>query len=473
MLIFAPRLLLPLLVIIGLRLSPRPIGLQQSLYAASVAQRRGWHDIESAALQRIAGYQPWRTGIWERMGVAAFAAGDLDTAQIAFGESEQRGDLTEQGRLAYGEVYWQQGNHDKALHTWRPLFERGQAEVGLFERAAQARRTGGQRQELAEILHLWMRAHPAMARPAYELAILSLPEDPHSALAYLRAANRQDAALRTRTFQLEQALQRAVSADPDAYLQALLGRALAAMGEWSAAERAFESATRLNAGYAEAWAFLGEARQQNGGDGRAAIEMALELDLQSVAARTLAALFWRRAGDAQAGLAYLEDLAADFPRQGIWQVEIAHTLAEMGEYDQALDHLQRATAIEPGRAELWRLLGQFCVDNRLHIREIGLPAARKALSLAPANADMYDLMGLALLQLADVVGAERFLHRALQIDPLHASAHLHLGQLYLNQDKYVQAAAHLRQALVSANENHPKVATLAARLLAQYGFAGH
>ncbi|HSV86714.1 MAG TPA: tetratricopeptide repeat protein, partial [Levilinea sp.] len=380
--------------------------------------------------------------------------------------------LSINGRVAFGEVYWRQADFDTAMKTWQPLFERGQAEVWLFERAAEFRRAAGDRQALAEILQMWAAAYPTMAEPAYELAILLLPDDPESSKTFLRAASRQDAALRGHIFTLEQALERAATEEITAYGQVLVGRTLASLGEWEAAERTFELATQMNSEYAEAWAFLAEARQQNGSDGQAAIEKALAADPQSIAARTLAALFWRRAGDRETGLAYLQDLAADFPQQGVWQVEIAHTLAEMGKYDQALDHLHLATTVEPVNAEFWYILGRFCVDNRLHVREIGLPAARHALSLALANPDMHDLMGLVLLRLEDEIGAERFLRRALQINPAHASAHLHLGQLYLNHHKYLKAAVHLRQARDSAGENQAGVGIIAARLLEQYGLAG-
>jgi cytochrome c-type biogenesis protein CcmH/NrfG len=74
--------------------------------------------------------------------------------------------------------------------------------------------------------------------------------------------------------------------------------------------------------------------------------------------------------------------------------------------------------VEPNNGEFWRILGRFCVDNYLAVRETALPAARQALTLAPANPDMLDLMGLVLLQLEDETGAERFLQRALEINPV-------------------------------------------------------
>jgi tetratricopeptide (TPR) repeat protein len=466
------RLLLPLLVVVGLRLSPRPLALDHALSAANIAHERQWHAIEATALQRIAAYQPWRAGLWERIGVAALAAGELEAALAAFQQAEVRADLSLSGFIAYGETFWQLGHEEAALKTWMPLLERGQADMGLYRRAADHWRAAANRDALEQVLRLWVSAFPTVAQPAYELGILLLPESPEAARQYLALAGSSDARLKGRTYVLEQTLAKAESEINPAYGQVLLGRTLAGIGEWTAAERTFALAVQIAPDYAEAWAFLAEARQQTGGDGLAALEAALAADQHSIAARTLAALYWRRIGEPETGLVLLQALADEHPEQGMWQVEMANTLAEMGKYDDAIVHLQRAVAIEPNNAEFWRILGRFCVDNYLGVRETALPAARQALTLAPANPDMLDLMGLVLLQLEDETGAERFLQRALEINPTHAGAHLHLGQLYLNQAKLPQASAHLRQARDNAGESQAAVGIIAVRLLEQYGFHG-
>jgi tetratricopeptide (TPR) repeat protein len=464
------RLLLPPLIVIGLSLSPRPTVLDLAYSAAHTARQRGWTTYEVGALQQIAEYQPWLPGLWERMGVEALASDQLDIAVHAFQQAEQQVDLSVPARVAYGEALWQRGDHEAAIAVWMPLFVSGQAEAWLFDRAAIHQRSAGERAMLLEVLRMWSAAHPGSAAAEYELGVLLLPEEPDEALQVLQKAGRSDPDLRGVTYPLEQAIKTAAGEQNSAYGQVLLGRALASSGEWAAAERTFAYATQIEPGYAEAWAFLAEARQWIGKDGQDEITAALSADPHSVSARTLAALYWRRAGIPEKGLVYLEALAAEFPEQGLWQVEMAYTLAEMGKQDLALVHLQEAVLIEPGKAEYWRLLGRFCVDNYLEVREIGLPAARQALSLAPANPDMLDLMGLVLLQLGDEIGAERFLQRALQMNPVHAGAHLHLGQLYLNQANVKQAASHLRQARDSAGKNQPEIAIIATRLLEQYGF---
>jgi protein O-GlcNAc transferase len=238
--------------------------------------------------------------------------------------------------------------YEAALDQWTAVMEDGQAEAWLYERAADYWRTAGDQMALIEVLRNWVKAFPSAPHPAYELAILLLPEFPIEASQHLRQADRNDSTLKEQIYTIEQGLAKAASEPDQAYGQVLLGQALAAAGEWPAAVRSFDRAVQLDPAYSEAWAFLAEAQQQTGGDGRDEIEMALAADPQSVAARTLAALYWRRAGQPETALIYLEELAKENPAQGMWQVEIAATMAEMGKYEQAMISLKRAVEIEPG-----------------------------------------------------------------------------------------------------------------------------
>jgi tetratricopeptide (TPR) repeat protein len=456
------------LVVLGLRLSPRPLALDQALYAAELAQERGWHTEEAGALTQVVAYQPWRNGLWERIGTAELAAGQPERAIRAFAQAEARQELSDSGRANSGDAHWQIGELEDALRIWSPLLTSGQAQDELYHRAAGYWREAEDRTALTNVLCAWVAACPNTTTPAaYELGILLLPEMSEEARRYLRLAARDDPALRARIYTIEQAIEQAASEEYGAYGQVLLGRALAAAGEWQAAVRTLELAVVSDPDYAEAWAFLAEAQQQTGVDGQAAIQAALTADPDSVAARTLAALYWRRMGQPEEGLAFLESLSRQYPDQGLWQIELSSTMAEMGKYDLALDYLQRAVVLEPENAEYWRILGRFCVDNHLEVRDTALPAARQALLLAPANPNMLDLMGLVLMQLEDEHGAERFLQQAIQMDPAHAAAHLHLGQLYLNRSNHTLAIHHLLQAR-DIGGSSPEVPIIAARLLERY-----
>ena len=69
--------------------------------------------------------------------------------------------------------------------------------------------------------------------------------------------------------------------------------------------------------------------------------------------------------------------------------------------------------------------------------------------------------------LGDMAEAERFYLRALQANPDYALAHLHLGQVYLQEHQFQLAYQHLRKAL-DLSKNQPEIQSMVQRLLHQY-----
>ena len=113
------------------------------------------------------------------------------------------------------------------------------------------------------------------------------------------------------------------------------------------------------------------------------------------------------------------------------------------------------------------MMAQFCVDNELQIREIGLPAARQAVDLAPEDAANLDILGQVMSALQDEISAERFLQQAIDKDLDFAPARLHLAQLYLRQGRLDWARYHLALAARPVGQAS-EANMLAQRLLARY-----
>jgi Flp pilus assembly protein TadD len=66
---------------------------------------------------------------------------------------------------------------------------------------------------------------------------------------------------------------------------------------------------------------------------------------------------------------------------------------------------------------------------------VGVPAAEQAVILAKDDSVSQDLLGWLLLLDKRYPEAERHLSLALKLDPKNASAHLHLGMLYLETNQ--------------------------------------
>jgi tetratricopeptide (TPR) repeat protein len=226
-------------------------------------------------------------------------------------------------------------------------------------------------------------------------------------------------------------------------------------------------AETLNPSYAEAWAFSSEARQQLKQDGLPDLEQALALSPKSAALQALAGLYYRRKGDSQQALQHFMAAAEAEPQRGIWQVEIGSSYADLHNTQKGLEYYQKATGLEPENASIWRLVAQYCLIHDLSVREAGLPAARQAAALAPEDPASADLMGQVMLALGDQASAERFLQQSLEKNADYPAAYLHLGQLYLQQNRLDLAEYSLARAARHVGEDAESI-LLAQRLLARY-----
>jgi tetratricopeptide (TPR) repeat protein len=137
-----------------------------------------------------------------------------------------------------------------------------------------------------------------------------------------------------------------ISKDP-AFQLVASGRALASIGEWELAGFAFEKATRLNPNYAEAWAFLGEARRQTGLDGLQELQKAVHLDSQSLLANTLLGLYWQQSGRLDLALVYLDAAARQTQTIRSCKWQSAGCSPNGGNLQAALRRYQRAAEANP------------------------------------------------------------------------------------------------------------------------------
>jgi tetratricopeptide (TPR) repeat protein len=255
--------------------------------------------------------------------------------------------------------------------------------------------------------------------------------------------------------------------EPDPALKSLaIGRILGALDEWELAAEVFGQAVQADVNLAEGWAFLGEAKQQLGQEGRVEIELALKLKPQSTLVLAVQALYWQRQGRPELALVALSRAAELEPANPAWQAALGNSAALMTDLPLALEYFRAAVRLEPNNPLYWRALGDFCVRYDIHLEDAGLPAARQAYLLAPDDPKTLDLLGAVYMGLEDLDSAERFFQRAVQAAPALVSAQLHLGQLYIQKGNNDKAAPYL-EWVVSHAPGTPS-AEVAQRLLEQY-----
>ena len=446
-LILGIKLLLPLLLAVLLNLSPQAGVIRKALHDAQIVETRGQPEAAADQFQQAALYLPWRGDLLEQLGEQRLMAEQYVGAAEAFQKAWALDEISDDGLEKLARTHLALEEDSGAIRAWQARVERGGAGEEIILALAAAQRRQGDMPGAADTLRAWQGQNPEDARSAYRLGLHWMLVSPEKAEAMLALASELDLAYETQSSGLIQGLQAALKEEDEAYRAMLLGRALGRADEWELAEIAFDGVVELSPAYAEGWAMLGESRQQLGQDGLAALEEAQELAPDSVLVRSLWALYWRRQGEPQVALGIYRRLAVEEPEQAAWQAEIGHSLSEMGDILSALPYYQEAASLAGDDPLYWQLLTRFSIENGIEARETGLPAARMALLLQPEDPTTLDLMGWTMMYFHDWPSAERFLQQAIQHDATFVSAHLHLGQLYVQTGQYKEAKKHLLQAV--------------------------
>jgi tetratricopeptide (TPR) repeat protein len=437
------------ILIAVLGLAARPHAVEEAMQQARLAVENGNPEAAAARLGQVIEFYPWRTDLILLAGHYALQGGNHQEAIQYLERAAQQGGLAAEDLLALGDAYLALGDTAAALQAWERIPVEERLTTGYYERMAVYHREQGDYASTAADLKALLQVRPNDATLYYQLGLLMAVQAPEAALAYLSQAAEINPALAPQTQELISEINTARLFDEPAYSFLKVGQELASLGEWELAAEACKKALESRPDYAEAWAFLGEARQHletSPQAGLEELEQALSLDGSSISANTFMGLYWQRQNDYEKALEYLQKAAEVDPQNPVLQVEIGNTLAEMGDMPTAQMYFEKATTLAPEDAMYWRLLAQFSLQHQIQVHELALPAARQAIILAPEDAKSLDVMGQTLLLLGDLLNAERFLLRAVQADANYPPARLHLGIVYLNLGKTEAGVDQLRLA---------------------------
>jgi tetratricopeptide (TPR) repeat protein len=390
---------------------------------------------------RAAQFLPWRSDLWEKAGIAAGQGGDYSEAIAYLKRAPQ---LSEQGWSVLAYSYIASRDLPSALNAYQQGL-RFHDSASLY--AGLAYIYHQQKNWIAELnaLKNQIRLDAGDGYAHYRSGLLMTFLEPGQALSELMLASSLDPETDSAVQTLRSALNiSATQPDPSSQL-VTIGRALGLVQQWDLSIAAFEKAISLNAKNAEAWAWLGEAKQQMGQDGSVELDRAVVLDQTSITVRALRGLYWNRQKKYSQMLAeYL--LAAQYdPANPAWQAEIGNAYFKGGDIAAALKAYQHATELAPDDSTYWRLLAVFCAENGVHVEDVGLPAAQKAVELAPDDPFALDALGWSYFSSGRFANAGQILLDLIKRFPNHLPAHIHLAMNYLAQDNRAAAFNELTQ----------------------------
>ncbi len=454
-----------LLLIAAAIISPVLYSGYSDLYSAQTAMAENKYKDAARLFELAAQRLFWRDDLWEQAGLATYFQANYSGAIHLLEIARTKQSLSPRGWETLGLAYWNNNDHKKALAIWQQGSQTFPNDVPLYDHLAIAyRENGNYVSEQAVLVKRLSLASDANAH--YQLGLLLTLSDTQRALHELTAASSLDP-------QFDSAVQtlRAAIAVSDIESNAAsrfvdIGRGLGLVDEWGLAEKAFEQAVSADAQNAEAWAWLGEAKQHNGLNGSDDLNRALALNTNDAIVHALRGLYWNRQGNyAQAISEYIQATQIE-PNNPAWQASIGDAYARKGDLVSALAAYQKATQIAPNDATYWRLLAMFCSDNNIYILDIGLPAAKQAAQLAPKDPQTLDVLGWSYSNAGLLYNAEQNLKQAIKLAPNLAIAHLHLAENYLRQGNNTSALNELN--LTVQLDKNGTSGQLAAQILKQY-----
>jgi tetratricopeptide (TPR) repeat protein len=126
------------------------------------------------------------------------------------------------------------------------------------------------------------------------------------------------------------------------------------------------------------------------------------------------------------------------------EVELAQVYRDAGILDQAYDHYEAATRLNPREAAAWDGLARIWRD--WGYPGLGLGDAHRAVWADPSSPVARNTLGTILQLLGKTREARDQFARAVALDPGAAYAHYNLAMVYVGQQQYVAAAEAFERA---------------------------
>jgi tetratricopeptide (TPR) repeat protein len=190
--------------------------------------------------------------------------------------------------------------------------------------------------------------------------------------------------------------------------------------------------------------------------------------------------------------------------QAITETNLGTRLMELGRYDEAIAHHERAIALQPDYAPGYNHLGaalratgrideaiaryrkalelqpdfasaRYNLANaQLEQGRTGASADsfRRAIEANPGSVEAHNNLGIALAKQGDVRGAMAAFRNAIAVDPRSVHAHRNLGNLLIDTGQRPEGVAHLERAAELAPSEADAVYDLGTVLLEDQNFAG-
>jgi protein O-GlcNAc transferase len=462
------------------------------------ALERGDEASARSAFSRALASDPGNVDAHTYLGVLADRAGDLKEAERHFSAASSSAPFSASARNNYGAVLARLGRTQLAAAQFEASLKLDPAQPNALVNLAQLRSASGKREDLRaarELLRRAMRVAPdAEIARALVAVELRLGDRDNAAASYrdyaalaaessTSAASAPSPPSAASRVELGRALLEgglvdeavgeltaAVASDPaDATAVVALARAYMSRKEIAAAGRALESAVARGLDAAPVYAELADVYQAAGRVENAipAMRLALARDPGNEAYHFRYGLLLMDASAPAASIIRLREAIKEFPSSArIW---LALGIAQLtgGNNGDAEESFRRSLELDPQSVPALGYLGTTHAERGDYAQ--ALAYYERAIATDGKRAVVYYLAADTMLKLpgGDGAKAERYLTRAIELDPSLAAARLALAKIYERAERWGDAATHLERAVKLApdlNEAHYHLGRVYQRL---------
>jgi tetratricopeptide (TPR) repeat protein len=434
--------------IIILLLSPTPINRSAnvSVLAARTAAMAGRSDAALEHLETVLEYYPDNLRYRISAAEIAFSIGEFD--RVLYHIARIKGNLQVEKDLLciQAETLLSLGNVEKALQFWEsadrdcPFFDENLLPL-VYELIEDE-----EYKQAGNILRILSETQPLNPDVHFLIGTLTATYAPEEALVSLRLADDLSDNQNLPAQELYRMIEDARAYNHLAYSIAIVGKYFANNGDWKLAILAFQNAITLQPDYADAYAFLGLALDQVDRNGIIQLLEAVELAPDNPIPHLYLGIHWLLKTESVMAMNEFERAIELDPDNPAILVQIGAAYESQGEINLAIQAYLTAAEVNPQDPDFWLLLAKVSLKNEFQVSQIALPAARNALVLNPDHAPAVDALGYSYYLLGDMIFAERFIRRALDLDPFLASAQYHIGLLHLQLDEDEAAIAAFQYA---------------------------
>lgn len=225
-------------------------------------------------------------------------------------------------------------------------------------------------------------------------------------------------------------------------------KAAEARGDFAAAAASYESLLEVAPRLAPAYNNLGSLylRQRQYKKAAAVLEKGLKIDPKMASASALLGIALYELGEyAEAGRNLESALRAN-PKDNNAELFLANDLIKLGKFEQAAEHLRQLSQRQPENQEVLYLLG------KVHMK-LSEEALTKLNALDANSVWVHEISGEVMESMKNYDGALLEYKKAVEVAPLQAGTHFHLGNAYWSLNMWDAATEQFRAELANDPSN--------------------